>query len=244
MKQVLSNRDLISKALILCGILSSAWYVTMNIYVPTRYEGYNILDLTVSELSAIGSPTRPLWVGMAFIYILLFFAFGCGILAVERYSHSLNKHNYSLSKQNYSLSKQNHSLQIVGWLIIVYCIINVYWPPMHQRGVTPTLTDTLHIVWTVMTVIIMLILMFFGATAFGTRFRIYTFVSILLQIFFGFLTSIQAQNIVTNKPTPWMGMWERINIGIFMVWIIAFAIVVLKKERLLSSTPDWTISQS
>jgi hypothetical protein len=52
---------MIRKVLIVCGILSSLLYVAMNVFVPMLWEGYRSASQTVSELSAIGAPTRPLW---------------------------------------------------------------------------------------------------------------------------------------------------------------------------------------
>ena len=58
------------KILLSCGILSSLLYIAMNIFVPMLYEGYNMGSQTVSELSAIDTPTRPLWIVLAIIYAL------------------------------------------------------------------------------------------------------------------------------------------------------------------------------
>jgi hypothetical protein len=200
-----SNRTLIA-----CGVLSSLWYVVVNIYVPMQYEGYNISSFTVSELSAIGAPTRKLWVTLVIAYPLLFAAFGWGIL---------------------KSAKENRALRIMGWLIIAYCIFNIYWPPMHQRGTQPTLTDTLHIVWAAVTVFFMMVMMVIGATAFQMPFRIFTIASLILLVVFGILTSLEAPNIPTNGPTPWIGIWERINIGIFMLWILVLSITLLVTKR-------------
>jgi hypothetical protein len=30
-----------------------------------------------------------------------------------------------------------------------------------------------------------------------------------------------------NQPTPLLGVWERINIGVFLLWMIVLAIVLL-----------------
>src|SRR5436190_23631722 len=113
------------KALLICGILSSLWYVAVNIYVPLQYDGYSVVSYTVSELSAINSPTRLLWDMLVLLYPLLFVAFGWGVLRA---------------------SNRNRSLRVVGNLIIAYCISNFYWPPMHMRGNESTITDALHIV--------------------------------------------------------------------------------------------------
>ena len=192
-----------------CGLVSSLWYVVINIYVPLQYEGYSMLSFTVSELSAIGAPTRQLWVMLVVLYPLLFAVFGWGVL---------------------KSTNGNTKLRVVGSLIIIYSIFNIYWPPMHMRGNTPTLTDTLHIVWAMVTVLFMIVMMVFGATAFGWRFRIYTILSITLHFAFGILTSIEAPNIPTNGPTPFIGLWERINIAIFMLWIAVLSIILLNKK--------------
>ena len=72
------------KVLLVCGILSSLLYAAMNVFVPMRYEGYSSASQTVSELSAIGAPTRPLWVLLGVAYTLLVTAFGWGVWASAR----------------------------------------------------------------------------------------------------------------------------------------------------------------
>src|SRR4029450_13210142 len=46
------------KFLLVCGILSSLMYVLMDVVSGLRYEGYSFAAYTVSELSALGAPTR------------------------------------------------------------------------------------------------------------------------------------------------------------------------------------------
>lgn len=141
----------------------------------------------------------------------------------------------------------NRALRITGGLIIVYSILNFYWPPMHQREVIGagggTLTDTLHIVWAMITVLFMMILMIYGAAALGKRFRLFTIAIFVIFIVFGILSAKESPGIQANLPTPYIGIWERINISAFMLWIIIFAIVLLnlvasmgtKKEKVQKS---------
>src|SRR5690349_12420602 len=96
--------------LLLCGPLSSLLYVAMNVFVPMQFDGYSYASHTVSELSAIGAPTRTLWVLLAMVWVILFGAFGWGVL------RSAN---------------ENKRLHVVGWMILLYCVVNFYWPPMH-----------------------------------------------------------------------------------------------------------------
>jgi len=207
-------KEATKRILLICGILSSLFYVVINIYVPTRYDGYSIAVYTVSELSAIGAPTRILWVLLVLAYPLLFGAFGWGVL---------------------KSAENSRSLRIVGGLIIAYCVFNLYWPPMHIRGNEPTLTDTLHIAWAIVTNIFMWLFMGFGAAALDKPFRLYTIASFLLHIVFGVLTFMEAPNISTNGPTPTIGIWERVNISVFMLWVIVFAIMLLRKRNVTYS---------
>ena len=36
--------------------------------------------------------------------------------------------------------------------------------------------------------------------------------------------------IAANLPTPLIGVWERINLGVFPFWVVVFAIVLLRLE--------------
>ena len=180
------------KNLLICGILSSLLYILMNVFVPMQFEGYSIPSQTVSELSAIDAPTRSLWVTLAAIYILLVAAFGWGVR---------------------NLAVGNRSLRIAGALIMIYVVINLYWPPMHLRGNKPTLTDTLHIVWAMVTLLLMMLIMAFGAASLGRSFRVYTISTFIVFITFGILIGKEAPGIPKNLPTPHIGTWERINIG-------------------------------
>ena len=208
-----SARSRMLKALLICGLLSSLLYVAMNAFIPMLYPGYNIASFTVSELSAIGAPTRALWVALGTIWGLLLAAFGWGILISVR---------------------ENRRLRVVGWLMIAQAIIGFFWPPMHQREVLAaggaTLTDTLHIAFTMVVVPLMLLQIGFGAAAFGKRFRVYYILTILILFSAGILTGIESPKLQANLPTPLIGVWERINIGVFMLWIVVLAILLLKRD--------------
>ncbi|MGZ5220357.1 MAG: DUF998 domain-containing protein [Chitinophagaceae bacterium] len=205
---------MVRKFLLACGMLSSLLYIAMNVFMPMLYVGYNSASQTVSELSAIGAPTRPLWVALAVVYALLMIAFGLGV----RRS-----------------AGRNRSLRIVGTVMIVNGVIGLFWPPMHQREVLAagggTMTDTLHIVFTMITIPLFLLAIGFGAAAFGKRFRIYSIVTIVVLIVFGVLTGLDSPRMEADLPTPWMGIWERISIGAYMLWVVVLSIILLRKER-------------
>lgn len=203
---------LFKKVFLVGGILSSLLYVAMNIFGAMQYPGYNSASYTVSELSAIGAPTRSLWTGWAFAYTFLVAAFGWAIL---------------------KSAGQNRAVRIMGALILIYGILGIGWhfAPMHQREVLAagggTISDTMHLVLSFVSVLIMLMAMVFGAASFGETFRFYSIFSLVMLLIFGILTGLEAPNVESNQPTPLIGVWERINIGIFLLWVVVLAIVLL-----------------
>jgi hypothetical protein len=199
--------------LLACGVLSSLLYVAMNVLVAMQWESYSSLSQTVSELSAIGAPTRGLWVPLGVAYTLLVTAFACGVLASAH---------------------RNRRLRVAGMLMVAYGLLGLAWPPMHLRETLAaggaTLTDTLHIVFAMVTVLLMLLAMGYGAAAFGTRFRRYSIATIVILTAFGALTGMSAPRLSENLPTPWLGVWERIDIGVFLLWVIVLATTLLRQH--------------
>lgn len=206
---------MIRKVLLVSGILSSLLYVAMNVFVPMRLEGYNAASQTISELSAIGVPTRPLWIPLGIVYTVLLIAFGCGV---------------------WVSAGRNRALRVVGGLLTANGLISFAWPfaSMHQREVLAagggTLADTMHLVLGGVTVLSYLLALGFGAAAFGKRFRLYSIVTILALLVFGALTGIDGPRVGANLPTPLVGIWERINIGVFLIWVVALAVILLRSE--------------
>jgi hypothetical protein len=195
------------------GIAASLLYGAM-IWV-IRYEGYSPISQTVSELSAWGVSTRPLWMVLGSLYDALMIAFALGVWAS---------------------ANGKRTLRIVGGLLLAYGLLGLAWPfaSMHQRQVLAagggTLADTGHLVLAGVTVALMFAAMAFGAAAFGTRFRIYSIATIVILLAFGALTSSNASRVAANLPTPWAGLWERINIVVFLIWVVVMAVVLLRTQ--------------
>ena len=208
------NRKRVSMILLICGILSSVLYVVTNVVTIWLYEGYSPVSQTVSELSAIGAPTRALWVSLLLVYSLLLIAFGWGV---------------------WQISPNNRPLRIVGALFIANACVGFFWPPMHQRAVLAagggTLTDTLHIVFTAIWGLFAIFTIGFGAAALGKWFRLYSIATLILLLFFGILTGIEGPKLEENLPTPLIGIWERINIGVYTLWVIILAILLLREKN-------------
>jgi hypothetical protein len=94
-----------------------------------------------------------------------------------------------------------------------------------------TWSDTMHIALGVVTEVFYLFALGFAASALGKQFRLYSILTFVALLVFGILTFLEAPGISTNQPTPLIGVWERINIGVFLLWVIVLAIVLLRRER-------------
>src|SRR5678816_2594405 len=92
-------------------------------------------------------------------------------------------------------------------------------------------SDTMHIALAVVTQLIYLLALGFAAASLGKRFRIYSIATFIVLLVFGVLTFLDSPGISTNQPTPLIGVWERINIGVFLLWIVVLATVLLRREE-------------
>ena len=73
------------KFLLACGVLSSAAYLCADVFGSLRWEGYSVVDQTISELAAIGSPSRALMLWFFAAYNVLVIAFASGVwLSADR----------------------------------------------------------------------------------------------------------------------------------------------------------------
>jgi hypothetical protein len=189
------------KALLLCGIASSVLYALMIWGI--RYEGYSPVSQVPSELTAIGAPTRALWAHLGWIYTGLVAAFGFGL---------------------WKFGGPHRAVRIVGGLILAYASLGLLWPfaAMHQREVLAagggTFSDTMHVVLGGVTVLLMFVAIGVAATAFGKPFRLYSIATVVVLLTFGGLTFVEAPRLQANLPTPWIGLWERISISVFLLW--------------------------
>jgi hypothetical protein len=204
-----AGRTTLRRILLACGVAAPLLYGAMLVFVPMGWDSYSSASQTVSELSAIDAPTRPLWVALGIVYAVLVAAFGWGI---------------------WTSARGNRRLRVVGALLIASGTLGLFWPPMHLRGAESTLTDTLHIVWMMVSGLLTLVAMGFAAAALGNWFRVYCITSMVGLLATGVMTSVEAPNVAANLPTPLIGVWERISIAVWMLWFVVLAVTLLRRQ--------------
>ncbi|MDP4220397.1 MAG: DUF998 domain-containing protein [Bacteroidota bacterium] len=204
-----------NRFLLICGILSTLLYIGVNVIVPLQWKEYDVASQTVSELSAVGAPTRTLWIILCAPYTILTVAFAWGV---------------------WRSAAGNRPLRIAGGLLLAYGSLGILWffAPMHLRETLAaggrTFSDTMHLTLAAVTEVLFLLALGFAAAALGKTFRLYSIATVIVLLIFGTLTFIESPGVAANQPTPLIGIWERINILVFMLWVAVLSILLLRMQ--------------
>jgi hypothetical protein len=209
-----------SKVLLGSGIAASALYVVTDVIASQRYPGYSYTDNTFSELAAQGAPTRPLVLGTIILGIPLFAAFAGGV---------------------WRSVGPNRIAGVAAVMLLGYeasgAAAQLFFP-MKTRGASVagegTLRNALHPPMTMVSVIFLLLAVVFASKLLGTRFRYYSYATIAILLVFGVLSGLQGGRAEANLPTPWIGLEQRINAYVFMLWIAVLAIGLLRRGNHLA----------
>jgi hypothetical protein len=208
------------EALIVCGILSSLLYVATDILGGLRYEGYSFTSQTISELAAIGAPSRSFVDPLFITYDVLALAFGAGVV--------------------WAAAGRNRALRLTGAMLAAHAVaglsataleqLNIFSTSfaVPQRGVGTLVSGAPHLVLMGVIVLFLLLAIGFGAFALGRRFRVYSFATILTVIVSGALTSAFVTRVAADQPTPWLGVIERIQVYSLMLWLAVLSIALLR----------------
>ncbi len=197
-----------------CGIMYALLYIATDVLAGLRYEGYDFASRAISELSAIGAPTRSLVLGLGLVQTVLLIAFGIGV---------------------WRSAAESRPRRVVGALLVGSAIVGLAWPfaPMHQRGTLFTLTDKMHIVLAAVTVLLFTLpIIAFGAAAMGRRFRLYSIATFAVVVVFGVLAGLDGPRVAADLPTPRLGVTERISVHAYTIWLAVLAIALLRR-------PSW-----
>jgi len=180
------RHSMIRKVLLVCG---HHRFAALRRFRHTRCHvlgGLRYTAQSVSELRAIGAPTRHLLVPLLVIYSVLEITFGLGV---------------------WGAAGQKRASRITGVLLIGLGVVDLVvapFFPMHLRGTEGTLTDTMHIILTSVTVL--LILLIIGLEPLQTKVVPPLLVRYTLDPHREWcLAFLDAPQIAANLPTPWIG---------------------------------------
>jgi hypothetical protein len=198
--------------LLASGIVAPLLYIATDLLLALRWAGYSYRDQTISELNAIGAPTRPLSIALGLVVYALLVAFGVGV---------------------WRSAPENRKLRVVGGALVLFAVKALWavpFAPMNVRGVARSLTDTLHLVDGATAGLLLVVAIVFAAAAFGKRFRLYSISTILVVLAFATWTGVDGPRIAENLATPWVGIKERISVYAYQLWLSVLALVLLRKR--------------
>lgn len=202
---------MVRRLLLLCGVLSPLLYAVADAAAGMRSEGYSFRDQTISELGAIGAPSRLLFSILLVPVYLLLTAFGVGI---------------------WQSAAGRRTLRVAAGLLVALGVMALtvgLFVPMRLRGTEQGLTGALHIVEGAAAMLMVLVAMGLAATVFGSRFRVYTIVTIAVMLTFGAWSGMDAPRIEAGLATPWMGVKERIFWYAYQLWFAVLALTLLRE---------------
>ncbi len=201
----------VMKALLFAGIAAVVIYGLGDLVSGLLYHGYRFRDQAISELSAFGSPVRPIMVTAILIHGLLVLAFGVGIWR----------------------SADRKSLRWAGLLLMGAGVVGF---PTHtifamsSRWMKAGFNDTMHIILSAVFSLFVFAAIVLSAVAYRGWFRPYAIITLFILIGFGGASSIAMRGIAENS-TPWAGGFERINAYAYFAWLIVLAVITMRRTR-------------
>jgi hypothetical protein len=200
------------KVLLVCGIVASVLHFATDLFAGMMWTGYNFVSQSISELSALGSPTRSLVLSLDLVSGFLMIAFGLGIWLV---------------------SGHNVALRITAVLVIGNAVVSIvaeaFFPPRYGETLG-TNTSVANVGLMAVGMVLFLLAIAFGAAAFHGWFRVF---SIGILVAYGVLTVVGL--LIRRPPTPsgpamqTVGIQERTMMYSYLLWLAILAVVLLRR---------------
>lgn len=200
--------------MLLCGIASPLLYAIADTLAGLQWESYSFRDQAISELGAIGAPSRQLFLALLIPTYLLFLVFGAGV---------------------WQSAKGRRKLRITAGLLIAFGAIAITIGPfvsMQLRGAEQGLAGALHLIEGGVEMLILLTAMVFASGALDQKFRLYTIFTIILMLIFGAWSGMDSPLIEAGMPTPWLGVKERIMWYSYQLWFVVLSIRLLHERTI------------
>jgi len=199
--------NMLQKVLLTFGILASLLKVGTDVLAGKMWKGYSFVSQSISELSAIGAPTRSLVLPLDLMYDVLMIAFSVGI---------------------WQLAGQNLLMRIVAGLIAGNAVISSFvslFLPMRIGQDASFSASTIHVVLMAIGVFFFLLAMGLGGAANRNWFRYYSFGTLLAYLVLAIARFlIPDQTTAAGLPVLTVGIQERTMALGYLLWVVALAI--------------------
>ncbi len=194
-----------TRALLLGGIVAGVMYASFDLVSGLLYDGYSFRDQAISELTAYGSPVRPLMATNMIAHTLPLLAFAAGLWRVSERK-----------------SVRGISVLLVA-AIVIGLPIHTIWA-MSSRWLEPGFNDTMHSTLTGVWGVAIAAAVAFSAIAYRGWFRAFAIATIPVMIGFGMAGAVAMEGLELDQ-TPWAGAFERITCYAYFLWLALLAVV-------------------
>ncbi|MGB9936588.1 MAG: DUF998 domain-containing protein [Methanobacterium sp.] len=195
----------------LFGLIGPLIYILAVIIGGALRNDYSQLYNTISELITVNAPNLILMCIMFAIYNVSLAIFGIGALLDTKIDNS----------------KKYRSAMLMLMLTGILGIILLFFP-QDIRGTPVTTTGTIHIAVAGISSLLSILTIFLTGFSFKNKmnnFANYSFISGIVVVISGGLAAFSVGNNLFFG-----GLLEKITIIVFIVWIMVFSYVILKKN--------------
>jgi len=205
------QKSLLVTLLLACGAASSLVYVATDMLASSMWEGYDWTARMVSDLMAVSAPTRSFIVVPMMVYNLLVLAFGIGVW----------------------LRGGNRPQRVAGAWFVAYgfvSILGLFAFPLDYEA--EGAGAVMHMGVTFLLILLMFLFIGFAAAGGGRAFRLYSVLTVAMILGGAILSAMLIPRIEAHLPTPGLGVFERLNIYSMLLWVAAFAVLLLRAGTL------------
>jgi hypothetical membrane protein len=195
----------------LFGIIGPVVYILAVFIGGALRHDYSALYNSISELSMANAPNKLLLDLLFGIYNLFIIIFGLGAYLDTK----INSKKYNAATIMLAV------IGILGLMVLVFT--------QDPRGVPGTLYGTLHIALSGITAALTIISVILVGLSFRNyaNLKIFSWYSYTTAVLIFLSGGASAASIANNSPIG--GLFERITIFLFMIWVIALSYIMLKK---------------
>lgn len=199
----------VQRALLFCGVFSPLLRMATDIIGGRLWKDYNFASRSISDLSAIGAPTRSLVVPLEIASLLFSILFALGV---------------------FSLARDNTLLRITAVMLFgsgVFSLIGAFFPVHLAEGMTTSTNKTNTIIIGI-SVLFLVFAIGFGTASFKDWFRYFS-----IGLFVVFL--VEDVWATWGKPFtlggergPLVGVQERTMLWGYLLWMVVLAVKLLR----------------
>ncbi|GAA2854025.1 hypothetical protein GCM10010472_09120 [Pseudonocardia halophobica] len=198
------TRERVRRVLLACGPLSALVYVVMHEVAALQWPGYSRIGNAISELSLPGAPSRWVlepWLGLAYNPLLVASGIGIWLSAGGR-----------------------RAVHAIGALLALSGVAAPLWVLFGSANLGA------HLALSAVSVLAWLGAVGCGGAVAGRRFRLYSLVTLAVVLTFFGLAFGYAPAVAAGRPTPFMGLDERVAFAAFFLWQTVLTVLLWRRR--------------